>query len=142
MATRTSHPEISGLENLEPAAVSIFAKQSRNFELAKGTVVFQPGKSCEDFLWVARGCLRVQMVSSLGREIVLYRVRTGDTCIMTTSCLLSGESYNAEAIVEEDISGTAISRSAFNELLAVSPVFRGAVFASFGNRDWRTAQLH
>lgn len=125
---------ISGLGTLEPAATRYLGTHSRKFEFAKDSVVFHPGKSCSDFMWITRGCLRVQMVSVGGREIVLYRVNPGDTCIITTSCLLSGDTYNAQAIVEEDIGGIAMARSSFNELLAISPTFRETVFTSFGNR--------
>ncbi len=127
-------PAIAGLNGLETDALEFLTDRSRKFEIASGEIVFQPGKACNDFLWLSKGCLRVQMVSEGGREIVLYRVSPGDSCIMTTSCLLSDDVYNAEAIVEEDIAGFAISKATFDELLAISAAFRKAVFASFGNR--------
>ncbi len=126
--------EIPGLDNLEPEAMHYLHSHFRKFDIPAGSVVFHPGKSCSDFLWLVKGCLRVQMVGTSGREIVLYRVNPGDTCIMTTSCILSGDSYNAEAIVEENITAIAVSRNVFNYLVAISPQFRKSVFASFGNR--------
>lgn len=123
-----------GLKSLPADAAKLLAARGREFSVGVGEIVFQPDKICNDFNWILKGCLRVQMVSQGGREIVLYRVRPGDTCIISTSCLLSGEAYNAEAIVEEDVSGIAVSRSDFMELLAISAEFRETVFASFGNR--------
>ena len=126
--------QVFGMNNLPPKAADLLAARGRKFSVGRGEIVFQPDKICNDFNWILKGCLRVQMVSQGGREIVLYRVNPGDTCIISTSCLLSGEAYNAEAIVEEDVSGIAISRSVFMELLAISSEFRETVFASFGNR--------
>ncbi len=120
--------------NLEPDAFAFLTKNSRPISAPLGSVIFQPGKTCTDFLWLSKGRLRVQMVGANGREIVLYRVTPGNSCVMTTSCLLSGDEYNAEAIVEEDVTGIAIGKSAFNQLLAISPNFRETIFASFGNR--------
>lgn len=130
----TQEQQFTELNVLAPKAVELLAARGRKFSVGRGEIVFQPDKICNDFNWILKGCLRVQMVSQGGREIVLYRVNPGDTCIISTSCLLSGEAYNAEAIVEEDVSGIAISRSEFMELLAISSEFRETVFASFGNR--------
>ena len=131
---KLTHKELPGLDNLDAEAAQYLNNNARQFEIPIGEVVFQPGKACADFLWLAKGCLRVQMVGINGREIVLYRVTPGESCIMTTSCLLSGDSYNAEAIVEENVIGIAISKTQFDHLLAISALFRETVFASFGTR--------
>ncbi len=95
----TKNLQLPGFADLDQEAVQYIGTHARNFEIPAGEIVFQPGKACSDFLWLSKGSLRVQMVGVNGREIVLYRVSPGQSCIMTTSCLLSGDSYNAEAIV-------------------------------------------
>jgi CRP/FNR family transcriptional regulator len=37
-------------------------------------------------------------VAEDGREIVLYRVHPGESCVLTTAGLLEGARYDAEAI--------------------------------------------
>ncbi len=130
----TKNLQLPGFADLDQEAVQYISTHARNFEIPVGEIIFQPGKACSDLLWLFKGSLRVQMVGVNGREIVLYRVSPGQSCIMTTSCLLSGENYNAEAIVEEDIVGVAIPKQRFNHLLATSCVFRETIFASFGTR--------
>ena len=67
--------------------------------LPAGTVLFQPGDLCRQFLILLSGCLRVYRIARSGRDMLLYRVSGGGTCIMTTACLLSSESYAAGAVV-------------------------------------------
>ena len=99
-----------------------------------GTTVFAPGVAAENFLLVIEGTVRVQQVSAGGREIVLYRVSGGETCIMTTSCLMAEESYTAEGVTETDVRAVAIPKTVFEELLVLSPGFRRIVFSAYANR--------
>ena len=99
-----------------------------------GTTVFAPGIAAENFLLVIDGTVRVQQVSAGGREIVLYRVSGGETCIMTTSCLMAEEAYTAEGITETDVRAVAIPKTVFEELLVLSPGFRRIVFSAYANR--------
>jgi len=68
---------------------------ARRLHLPPGARAFRPGAPCEAFLVVLAGTVRVQMVAPDGREIVLYRVADGETCVLTTSCLLAAERYPA-----------------------------------------------
>ncbi len=96
--------------------------------------LFRAGDRCHTFLMVLDGTVRVQMTSETGREIVLYRVARGETCIVTTACLLTDAPYGAEAVAETDIDAVALAAGPFHELVARSAAFRDFVFASFGTR--------
>jgi CRP/FNR family transcriptional regulator len=73
-------------------------------------------------------------VSENGREIVLYRVAAGESCALTTACLMGYEDYPAEAITETEIAAAAIPRAVFDDLIARSPEFRRFVFTAFSTR--------
>jgi CRP/FNR family transcriptional regulator len=107
---------------------------SRLVELAPGSRVFGPGTAPENYLLLLQGVVRVQQVSEGGREIVLYRVTAGDSCALTTACLMGYDNYLAEAIVEERCCAVAIPRDLFDELISQSPAFRQFVFAAFSQR--------
>jgi CRP/FNR family transcriptional regulator len=77
-------------------------------KLEQGRFVFHAGDMCEAFLLLLDGEVRVQLTSAGGREITLYRIGRGGSCILTTSCLLSNENYPAEAIAESDVEALAI----------------------------------
>lgn len=122
------------LERLEPEAMALLAAEAVRAHVPRGTVLFQAGALCQSYLMMLDGSVRVQMVAESGREIVLYRVARGETCILTTACLMTGTGYSAEGLGESDIDAVALGAGPFHALLACSAVFRDFVFASFGNR--------
>lgn len=123
-----------GLSSLDAEGAALFARSARAAVLPAGTKVFEAGAPCRDFLMIAEGRVRVQQVSAEGREIVLYRVGAGESCILTTACLLAHEDYAAEAVAETEVGGILLSREGFNRLLAGSARFRDLVFAGFARR--------
>lgn len=101
---------------------------------SSGTVMFSEGSECNGYVMLLLGTVRVQKTSDDGREIVLYRVEAGESCIMTTTCLISDEHYGAEGIAESDIALAIIPPPIFNRLLDQSSVFRHFVFAVYAKR--------
>ncbi len=83
--------------------VEFLMDASTLIKLPAGRQAFYPGSVCENYLLVLEGVIKVQlMAADTGREILLYYVRSGDSCVLTTSCIMSGDSYPAEGIVEAD----------------------------------------
>jgi CRP/FNR family transcriptional regulator, anaerobic regulatory protein len=122
------------LANLDADRRAQLESGSRIVQLPSGSRVFGVGQMPENFLLLIDGRIRVQQVSETGREIVLYRVIAGESCPLTTSCLMGHEGYSAEAIAESDIRGVAIPRPLFDDLLAGSGEFRRFVFDAFSRR--------
>lgn len=102
--------------------------------LPEGSRIFGPGHAPESFLLLLEGSIRVQQVSEGGREIVLYRVSAGESCALTTACLMGYEEYQAEGIAETAVRAVSIPRSLFDELIASSRDFRRFVFTAFSRR--------
>lgn len=126
--------QFPGLMCLEADLLRILEQRSRVIELPAGHRIFGPGQAPENFLLLLEGTIRVQQISESGREIVLYRVTAGESCALTTACLLSYEDYLAEAIAETDIRAVAIPRVTFDELMGQSANFRRFVFTAFSTR--------
>ena len=123
-----------GLSKLQPDIVHELVATSRVVQLPPGTRIFGPGQAPDAFLLLVRGTVRVQQVSETGREIVLYRVTAGDSCALTTACLMGYEDYQAEAVAETDVEAVAIPRATFDDLIARSADFRRFVFTAFSRR--------
>lgn len=102
--------------------------------LSENSTVFSQGDACQNFMLILSGSIRVFSRSETGREALLYRVRPGDTCVLTTSCLLGGRSYPAEGITESATEAAAIPYSLFQDLMKKSNNFQEYVFGSFGRR--------
>ncbi len=122
------------LRSIKDPAWQAAAHQSQLIEVPAGAAVFRDGDHCQAYLLVIRGVVRVQKVSESGKEIVLYRVEDGQSCVLTTSCLLSHDPYQAEAVTETPVQAVAIPAPAFQQALAESSGFRNFVFASYGQR--------
>jgi len=126
--------QFDGLSRLEPAVRDVLRHKSSTLSFPKGTVIFGPGKSPENLLLLLEGRVRVQQVSDSGREIVLYRVEAGQSCVLTTAWMLAYDDNSAEGIAETDVRAAAIPRAVFDELVATSPTFRNFVFTAYSKR--------
>lgn len=102
--------------------------------LSAGQQVFYPGKACENYLLLLSGSVKTQIMSADGREVLLYHVRGGDSCVLTTSCLLGDSHYPAEGFSETAVSAFAIPAYVFHRCLAQSAFFREFVFRNFSKR--------
>ncbi len=115
-------PVADRLRNLRPASV------------AKGSVLFRPGDEPNSFVLVLSGRIAVYLTGQNGREILLYSVSPGETCIQTTIGMVGGQAYSGEAIAETDLVVVSIPRSEFARLMDDSASFRRFIFRSFGER--------
>ncbi|MEK0163831.1 Crp/Fnr family transcriptional regulator [Phaeobacter sp. A36a-5a] len=123
-----------GLARLDDKTKAHILAQSSQLSLPRGTVIFGPGKSPENMLFLLDGTVRVQQVSETGREILLYRINAGESCVLTTACLLAYEDYAAEGIAETAVTAAILPRAVFDALVAASADFRSFVFSAFSKR--------
>lgn len=124
-------PQFGGLESDAARALRAGARLAT---YPVGTVLFREGEPCDNFLLLLQGRIRVQKVSAAGREIVLYRVESGESCILTTSCLMAGEAYSAEGVAETEVRAAIVGDALFHDILGRSTVFRRFVFGACGQR--------
>ncbi len=108
--------------------------------IPSGTVVFDEHQPCRGFPFVLEGAIRVAKCSGSGRELPLYRVLAGESCIITSSCLLGHADYNARGVAEGATTLALLPRPLFDEMLG-EPAFRDFVFALFSERMAELMQL-
>ncbi|SDK38321.1 CRP/FNR family transcriptional regulator, anaerobic regulatory protein [Methylophilus rhizosphaerae] len=120
------------LEALEEPAKKLVMQFARIVEAPTGTIGYQEGDHCGGYVLRLKGRSRVYKMSASGREIVLYRVSAGETCVITTTCLLGNSQYPASTIVEEEIQDVIIPDAIFQRLMIDSPVFRQYVMQNYG----------
>lgn len=116
-----------------PADVLHELASLRAVRVPAGSVLFRDGDACRGYVFVAAGCVRVQKMDPEGREIVLYRVEDGQTCMLTTSCLLGCRAYPAEGIAEEDTLLAMMPAADFERLLSHAE-FRRFVLGMISDR--------
>ncbi len=125
---------IAGLGALAPDLRTELEARSRIVHLPAGATVFSPGQAADHLLLMLRGTVRVSQISESGREIVLYRVEAGESCVMTTACMIGDEDYPAEGVAETEVEAVALPRAVFDDLAARSAAFRAFVFRAYAQR--------
>ncbi len=102
--------------------------------VAAGTVLFRDGDDAKGYVLVIDGAIRVQKMDPDGHEIVLYRVESGQNCMLTTTCLLGSQHYPCEGIAESEVQMVMLPAAVFQRALNGSEGFRRFVMAGIGQR--------
>ena len=108
--------------------------QAVEVELSARESVFTQGQSAENFVVVTEGCITVFARSDDGKEVVLYRVKPGELCILTTACVIGRTPYPADAVTDTPTKARIIPIAEFERFLDQSNEFRQFVFAGMGQR--------
>lgn len=110
-------------------------------EVPAGTVLFQPGDAVKGYVVALSGRVGVHLVGATGRELLLYEVKPGSSCVQSTLGLLGGEDYTAEAVAEEPARLVLIPSDRFLALLDDDPAFRRLVFSALARRMQATMHM-
>jgi CRP/FNR family transcriptional regulator, anaerobic regulatory protein len=122
------------LAGLDAEATRTLEAHARTAVIPAGTVLFRDGAACSTYVLVMEGAIRVQKIAENGREIVLYRVERGQSCVLTTNCLIANDEYSAEGVAETEVKALILPATAFRSLLAQSEPFRDLVFSAYAAR--------
>lgn len=109
-------------------------RHAADVRLEAGQAVFSQGQEPQHYLIVLEGCVKVFARSGEGREVVLYRVRAGEMCLLTTACLIGHTRYSAEAVTEQATVAKAVPADVFERVLDQSDAFRRFVFEGLSLR--------
>jgi CRP/FNR family transcriptional regulator len=121
------------LAELPPQLREAVAGAAQAMTVPAGATLFDERQPCQGFPFVLAGAIRVAKVAANGRELPLYRVTPGETCIITSSCLLGNVPYNARGTTESETVLVLLPQGLFTELLAQTP-FRNFIFNLFAER--------
>ncbi|MBL4627049.1 MAG: Crp/Fnr family transcriptional regulator [Roseicyclus sp.] len=124
----------AGLARLPAGVRKTLLSDGRVLRAQKGDQIFGPGHVPQNLLFLLAGTVRVSQSSEGGREIVLYRVEAGQSCVMTTACMLAHEAYLAEGVAETDVTAMALPKATFDHLVSKEPVFRDFILAAYAHR--------
>lgn len=103
-------------------------------KIPKNKIISVEGDACNYFSFLLKGVIKVFKVSTSGREITLYRIDEGGSCILTASCILSGTSFPALAITEEEVEVLSIPANLFKGYISKYPVWQEYVFNLISER--------
>jgi len=96
----------------------------RRVSLPAGEHICLEGSSCNHLAFVLSGTGRVYKLSESGREITLYRVESGECCILTLSCIISEKRFPAFAVSESDLEAIVVPAAVIQEWMDGMPSWR------------------
>jgi CRP/FNR family transcriptional regulator len=135
---RQAMPSLAGLS---PALEQEVAHNLRLMKVPAGTPVFSERDPCSGFPIVLSGRVRVSKALESGRELALYEVTPGESCVISTSCMLGSAPYGARGECATDAEIVLIPRSTFDRLVAEHRPFREEVLQVFADRILQLMEL-
>lgn len=103
-------------------------------ELKSGQIMSGDHTRCTGIPMILRGRVRLFRLSEKGREMTIYRVRTGEMCLFVGMCAMGNLEYDFTVEAEKDCVLATLPPEAFSELLYRSAPFSSFVFAAFAQK--------
>ncbi len=82
------------------------------------------GNECSGVILVHTGSLRLYMMSEEGKDITLYRLHSGDMCMLSASCVLDAITFDVFVDAEEESACYVISGPAFAAVSERNPCIK------------------
>ena len=92
------------------------------------------GDVCNHLPLIISGSARVYKIGANGREITLYRLDRGDSCIMTASCIISQKVFPAFAIAETEVEAFVIPANNLRAWVKYNPIWQEYIFGILAQR--------
>ncbi|SHN16062.1 Crp/Fnr family transcriptional regulator [Rhizobacter sp. OV335] len=122
------------LRELPAAQLAELLTDAALLRMPAGSLMFDENQPCRGLPLLLSGSVRIVKAAPNGRALHLYQVRPGDSCILTSSCLLGHAPYHARGTAECDIELVVLPPAAFKRLMAQLESFREHVFSNFSQR--------
>lgn len=122
------------LKQADPRITEEFQRVAFYAHIPTGRDIFAEGDQVEAIALLVSGAVRVYKIGDTGREITLYRLSTGESCILTANAILNHQSFSALATVEQDAEAVMIPADTFRDWVNRYDVWREFVFDLLSQR--------
>lgn len=108
-----------------------------------GTLIMDENRNCSGVIFILSGVIRIFKLSDEGKEMTLYRISRGETCILTVACLLgTGDvPFPVSAAAEQDATVVQIPVETFRHLFYESPSVQRFIFSSMSAKFYSVLGL-
>ncbi|HUI70245.1 MAG TPA: Crp/Fnr family transcriptional regulator [Spirochaetia bacterium] len=110
------------------------AHRSVGKSLSHKQILVNGGGDCQYLPFVLRGTLRVYKVSESGKELTLYRIDKGESCILSATCILNTSTFPAMVEAEGQTDVVLIPSDLFSRWVDTYPTWRRFVFSIYEKR--------
>lgn len=116
------------------AVINEILAAGRHQVIPAGNQIYTEGDDCSAIAFVLSGDIRVYKIGQTGREITLYEIGPGETCILNASCILSGQTYPANAVTLSDAGLFLVPSAEFRRLVSQHEKVRDFIFTLLSRR--------
>ena len=110
-------------------------------EMDAGTSILREGQVCGSVPFVVEGRLRVFKTDESGREITLYRIEAGHSCILSAGCTTGAGSFPASVMVEVASTAAFMPNETVRKLYAENASFRDFILDQYSRRMVEVIEL-
>ncbi|NEP73161.1 MAG: Crp/Fnr family transcriptional regulator [Okeania sp. SIO2G4] len=121
-------------ENLDSEAKTNFLNECQQISLSPSQFVCLEGDICHHLPLIISGNVRVYKIGESGREITLYHLEKGDSCIMTASCIISQKVFPAFAIAETEVEALIIPANSLKKWVMHNTIWQEYIFGILSQR--------
>ncbi len=130
----TIHSAFGFLKSCDNNNYKEFLYEAIHVQLKKGSCIFEQGDECTHLALMLSGTAKIYTLAETGREITLYRIEAGQSCILTASCIQSNNRFPAFAICESNIEAILIPSNFLQKWLAESTTWQHYIFGLISQR--------
>lgn len=122
------------LPNASSAFQDTFFETAIHKTVPAGSFICLEDNECGYLPLVLKGEARVYKMSDEGRELTLYPILPGDSCILTASCIMNNIVFPANAVAVTDVEAMLVPSRDVRHWLAVYPDWSRYIFSLLSRR--------
>ncbi|HBD64905.1 MAG TPA: Crp/Fnr family transcriptional regulator [Clostridiales bacterium] len=108
--------KLSFWDKLNENEKQLMINNTAKFTYKKDEILHSGENECLGLILIKSGGLRIYMLSEDGREVTLYRLSAGDSCVMSASCILNSITFEVVIDAETDTEILLINIGTFSRL--------------------------
>ncbi len=124
-----------------PEAVKDILSAAMYEALPANTMMQLEGQPCDSLGLMLSGVKRIYKASKGGREITLYEVGPGETCILNASCILANTVCSVNAASVTDVAMLSLPAKDFRKLVAKYEEIRKFIFTAISQNFASVTEL-
>ena len=134
MDFETSVQKLPCNDKLTDAEKELLSKSVFKRTYEKNAGINALSDACLGMIYVLSGSIRVYIMSDEGREVTLFHIDDGNSCILSAACVIADIGLDVQLVAERDTEILAIHAGAVSQLMERNVEFKCFVYELSINR--------
>lgn len=105
-----------------------------NTSFKKGELIPKKSESCFGIILVKKGSLRVHIISEDGREVTLYRIKEGEMCTLSSSCVLDAVTFEVHIEAKKNTEIINVPSNIFKKIMEENIYVKAFMYEGIASR--------